>query len=370
MADGNLCTKLLPLAQIFTQIQLPAIQGGPRDLGSRVLLVVFTTNFPPISGVRLAARNPLSDRAVDEHDFFDSWDFPSLNFDQVVVGFTQKLWKKEPGFGSVVVLSGDCHYSFSSRLTYWSEKARIGDSPGNEKTGQLVVAQLVSSSLNNQNQEKVTMQGKGYTYHDGVLQGMFMPPHDPEGYVGWNLQKDPTDPKNPKQKMASIVGKQPSGWISWGTDLEIDSRHPTLGAILYKGNNIELIAQPHYRYELEYLQTATAGQHGSTLGSGLSVRTDDRAAASHAWAKASQLNHDFVKSGAALPQVVGYNNIGEITFVWLPDNTKPDKINKRVVHTIRWQEQGQTDSFWAAYDVSLNTDDPAFPKIKASKGDP
>jgi len=361
--------RLLPLLQIFSQIQMPPNQGGPPDQGSRLLLVVFTTNFPPTTGVKIAARNPLWPKFVDDHDLFDSWDFPSKNFDQVIVGFTKKVSQKEPIYGAVVVLSGDCHYSFSSRLTYWAEKARLGDSPGNEKTGQFVVAQLVSSSLNNQNQEKITMQGTGYTYHDGILQGMLMPPHDPEGYVGWNLQKDPPDPDHPKQKMASIVGRQPAGWFSWGTDLEIDSRHPTLGAILYQGGNIELIAKPDYRYRLDYLQTTTAGQHGSTLGTGLSVRTDDRAAASHAWAKASQLNHDFVKAGAFLPEIVGYNNIGEITFVWQADNSKPDKINKRVVHTIRWQEQGQTDTFWAAYDVSLNIDDSAFPKIKAHKGD-
>lgn len=63
-------------------------QLGPKDLDSRLLIVVVTTNFPPIATIGFAARQP---RVVGlyEHDLYDSWELPSLAFDQMIVEITK-----------------------------------------------------------------------------------------------------------------------------------------------------------------------------------------------------------------------------------------------------------------------------------------
>jgi hypothetical protein len=355
--------KLLPVSEMLGQVQLDPQQGGPPALGNRVLLVVLTTNFPPISGVKLFALNAPTSGMIYGHDVGDSWDFPSLPFDQLIVSFTKKLPSVgDTVTGSVIVLSGDCHYSFSSRLAYWAQE-RLGDVQNHGQKTSMVVAQLVASSLRNQNAEKLSMQEAGYSYTDGVIQWLFAPPDEPEGYVGWNLPKGATvglgGPPNTPKVTALNVGRQPAGWIAQGTDLSVDSDRPTLGTILHKDNSVILKEKPDYRYRLDYLATSTVGQHGPQPGSGLPVSSDDRAGAAASMGKAASLHHDLIEAGAKKPELIGYTNLGEVTFLW-PD----DKKSRRVLHTIRWQPGGDR-SHWARYEISIDPDDPLYPSIPA-----
>jgi hypothetical protein len=135
------------------------------QLGNReLLLVVFTTNAPPIATIRMFGRIAL-ESMINKYDLFDSWEFPSASFDRMIVAISDKLPKVGGVLtGSVIFLSGDVHFSFSSRLAYWAEIQRLGDPPGQPQKATMVVAQLVASALKNEADKTRGEQLEGYTY--------------------------------------------------------------------------------------------------------------------------------------------------------------------------------------------------------------
>src|SRR5262249_45167316 len=54
-------------------------------------------------------------------------------------------------------------------------------------------------------------------------------------------------------------------------------------------------------------------------------------------------------------QVIGMNNVGEVTFVW------PSTDQKKVIHTVRWRDPNSFLPLFVDYAVSLDPNDPAFP---------
>jgi hypothetical protein len=57
-------------------------------------------------------------------------------------------------------------------------------------------------------------------------------------------------------------------------------------------------------------------------------------------------------------EIVGVNNIAEITFDWL---TNGDRF---VLHTLRWHDQDTGNLTFTTYVVSLNPNDTTYPEIK------
>ena len=194
-------------------------------LADRLLIVVLTTNAPPIASIRWAAARPdLVDdlehpgdfakavvevlampgpffsaggstairgaqRAIYAHDMLDSWEYPGdqknhrhlpgkLPFDRLVVQLESLV-----ATGSrkqALLLSGDVHHSFASRLTLFAP----GHHDGIVDTPRMVVGQLVASPFKNQTKTTRGLQLEGYTYADPEFARMVVPDHKPEAVEG------------------------------------------------------------------------------------------------------------------------------------------------------------------------------------------
>jgi hypothetical protein len=348
------------LSSSFNPSELTHQMHLDKPLSNRLLIVVLTTNAPPIRSFRFAASHPSlvdtgqnvlefidtlsgllgpirrwsgAERAIYVNDLNDSWEFPSLEVDRLIVQL-DNLLKTTGATHQAIILSGDVHSSFACRLNYWVEKQRLGDPTGTQTTSQMVIAQLVSSALKNEKNDTRGQQKSGYKYAPGWLSRKFVPKWEAEGYGGWN--------QVPYPDLATF---------------QLDQKGP-FGEVP--------IPKPDYRYRLDYLPTVETGQGAPPPPVLITGFDTDTWAKAYATAAAAQRN--LYNSGGTLYQIIGHNNIAELTFAWQSNS-------KRAYHTLHWwkKEKGDenkddpTDAYshcWSRYDVSLNLDDPDYPPIK------
>jgi hypothetical protein len=374
-------------------------------LNGRLQLIVFTTNAPPTAGIRLVATtrvDPLFQGGPAKDDLYDSWVFPSRVFDDMLVAVTKRLpLHGDTVTGSVLFLSGDVHFSFSSRLAYWATE-RLGDTT--PQKAKVVVGQLISSSLKNEAEDTRGMGLIGYTYVPpklsrilkaapyllalagagagagfdkvfenstnklrdaaiGALAGAVLwcvleefllggplPPHIPEAYVGWNIPETGADKPITKS----------------GYPLNVSKTEPTFGKNLNRMSLADgALVTPDYRYRLDYLSTVCTGQTSLTSVGVGTPDSADKTAAAQAFSNAAAHRLDLIASGAKLPDCVGNNAIGEITFTW-PAGDPATTNGKVVKHRIHWQSPGSDGKpMWADYLVSMDVDDPVYYDLTA-----
>lgn len=296
-------------------------QVHPPD--DRLLLVVLTTNAPSIASFRLAASRPaLADlgidpiedglqivkdriwsdiqgaekhvadrqrRAVFHYDLYDSWEFPSTAYNGLITELDSILQTRASQ--QVVLLSGDVHTSFASRLTVFEK--HIGSST---PTPRLVVAQLVSSPLKNQKDETRGQQLEGYEYAPGWFARNMVPRFVPESFNG-----------------------------------------PTLSGSLST------------TYRLDYLVTVDEAPRTEPVR--LEIQDGQDIANLRNYKYAGQQGRISMYTNPGRLQIIGHNNIAELTFLW-------GAKDKRARHTLHWI--GPHGTFATTYNVSLNPVDPAF----------
>jgi hypothetical protein len=312
--------------------EMPRQLSLTNPLDDRLLLVVVTTNAPPIASVRFSERHPFllntvshagdkikgffidpptlttsapplysgSVRAIYEFDLEDSWDFPSSPFDHSapfdrLVVHLDSLLQAQGRTQQVILLSGDVHSSFASRLSVFGQDPQTGVM-GKPR---MVVAQVVSSALKNQATKTKGQQLEGYTYAPAELARHLVPNFVPEAFQGSKL----------------------SGVVS-------DSV-----------------------YRLDYL-VATAGQTSTMPFPDPLVIVDGQDATNlRNYSKMHQYANILQYSGASDLQIIGHNNIAELKFIWGAD--------KRAQHILHWSGSDGT-VYTTTYDVSLNLNDAKY----------
>jgi hypothetical protein len=146
---GDEPPELIPKTQMSAQV------GGSVVPAGQVLLAVFTTNIPPVRPIRSATKHRTI-AGIYYGDLWDSWALPSAPFDRVLARLTDRL-PADPTTGAltgpIILLSGDVHHSFASRMNF-KGSARFEDAQ--PKAVSAVIAQLVSSSLKNQSKMTAT----------------------------------------------------------------------------------------------------------------------------------------------------------------------------------------------------------------------
>ena len=350
---GNETGEFLPPAQFSKQI----LETPP--LGNRALLVVLSTNAPAVPAIRSAARHNtiarIGARIMDRDkspDTFEAWEIPSAAFDRLVSTLTSKLPKNnsDERSGQVILLSGDVHHSFAVRLSYRA-KTRFEDVTDQPATA--VIAQLVGSSFKKETGSTRGFQRDGYTYAPFLahLLGL-IPPHVPEGYVGWNV--------TPGTKLDV-------GWEKVATalphEVKIDFKGPTLALWRdrFPKNTFRLHRQPDYRYRLDYITPLRQDSDDPVndpsippLPTGTSP--DDRHTAAAAY-KAANALYRLHNRTPGKEKLIGVNNFSEVTFDWGQGD------DKAVRHTLRWYAP-ENEQFATTYLVSLNPNDDDYPDIK------
>ena len=329
--------------------------AGMRD--DRLLLVVVTTNMPPIPSIRQAERDfALTDGIIYDNDLYDSWKLPSLAFDRMVALLAGNMPKDSSNVysGRAVLLSGDVHSSYASRLMYWAT-SRIVDNPASPTGAKVAFAHLVASALKNQSDKTIGQHEGGYDY---VPHWYFRPLVDtakPAGYVGWSSQS------NIKVGTQIVTGSMD---MIGTKDLIAGPDEPSFETSqLSKPVAFDTYIQktPDFQYRADVLSIAASGQQPASppqIGAvPAGASESDRKKAAEAYVRAAGAYRSYQSTRGAGREIVGYNNIAEITFTW---NSGDDK---QVHHTVRWRQKGDTNVRWARYSVSLSLNDPHYPAL-------
>jgi hypothetical protein len=341
--------------------QLKAQVGDAPALAGRASLIVLTTNAPPTEPIRTAERhNHLTNLfgGSDHPDIYDGWDLPSVPFDRLLTTLANRLpLVAGTKRGWVVMLSGDVHHGFSAHLKY---RATTPFESTTAAPASVVFVELVASSFKKQNGNTVTLHKEGFT---GAPWGTrsFVPPYTPEGYVGFN------------QPAGTAVAEFFASVAAWAP-IKLTSGAPNgvpTVAIGIDGDDQALFATadvrlrilpPDFRYRLDYLEPDTQGQQPLTpptippFPPGMS-----RQDAIKQYNLATDHYRDYNYKGPSKQQIVGLNNIGEITF----DATAA--AGGTVNHTLRWKQDDSADFQWATCQVKVDPDDDLiYPDVKAS----
>ena len=362
-------SELLPKDQFIEQIG--------KTVDDRVLLVVLSTNAPPVGPIRLVARHPgLPRRFTREPDVFDSWEIPSVPFDRLLTALTGKLPIGAKGRrGSAILLSGDVHMSFASRLVYRAN-VRFEDGPIPPRTD-AVIAQLVASPFKNEVESTDGFDKEGYYHAPGRVKRIaakalkYLPRHTPEGYVGWNVKPDPSQEIG-SEGVAFVtpsgVGPEPGFRIE-----KIILKDCATIALQMEDNLLERMLElsrlPDYRYRLDYLLASVLRVRDRIRPKIQPISGGKSAAIAYNVAHAHYRNYN-AGSVASKQAIVRVNNFSEITFKW----GKGD--DRQVHHTLRvYDSKTKSYETLTTCHVSLDPDDKdnsgklTFPDLKASKGD-
>jgi hypothetical protein len=337
-------------AQI-TNTNMPALKN-------RVLLVVVTTNAPPTEPIRTAERNPWKTKHLgdsDHPDIYDGWSLPSVAFDRLLVALSDKLpLVGNTRKGWVILLSGDVHHGFSAHLKYRATK-RFEDTQA--QPASVVFVELVASAFKKQTDNTIILHKEGYT---GAPWGghQYVPPHTPEGYVGYNLPAGTAVAQH-----FEFVSAGPAAGGVW-KDIKLGSGAPAgvptvaLGHDekpdrLFDPKEVRLLKMPpEFRYRLDYLEADTQGQQPVTPPSIPPFpRNMSRTDAIKQFNQATNFYRDYNYKGFSKQQIVGLNNIGEITF------EPPTAAIGIVNHTLRWKLDNSADFQWATCRVHMVPDD-------------
>jgi PhoD-like phosphatase len=358
-ANGtNLLTKNQQTDQFKQQI-LDA--PNTRD---RLLFVVLTTNAPPVQPIRAATRHDtIANIKRDFPDLYEAWDLPSVSFDRLLVALTSKLPldASNQHTGAVILLSGDVHHSFATRIIYRATKRYEDDTQ--PKAATAVIAQLVASSFKKQTDDTVRFHREGYyaAPYGWVSQTMIR--HTlTEGYVGWNFPKGANE----------VVGTFAlgSGMVSGiilpisidkGT-VDVSKAEPLTSQTPSDSRMIDLTQKPHYRYRLDYLLPTmqvveTIAPSIPPLSKNSSL--DERKNAARAFHRAIRSYQRYNRKKP--PNVVGVNNFGEIKL-------HGDATSRKVNHIVRWWDADDSVLKITTYSVRLDINSPTdqeFPDIKA-----
>ena len=371
---GNNASMILPKDQIQNQIL------NTPSTGDRVLLVVLSTNAPPVGPIRAAAKHAALARTFEHNpDVYEAWEapssqvpkagkeIPSMAFDRLLKALTDKLPldSNRQHAGPVILFSGDVHFSFASRLIYRATN-RFEDTTPQPATA--VFAQLVASAFKKETGSTRGFQREGYTYAPAAAHALFLiPPHVPEGYVGWNVSTK----TNVGDVVQNITRIGPDAPQSFSVKYALELNQPTTverefmvftpgGTTL---GSLSLKVAPHYRYRLDYLLPTysqvqvnpppiPAPPPGSTIPQRKQAAQPFRAATAQY----------RVYNWSSQPPIVGVNNFSEVTFDWSAGS------NKKVKHVLRWWDTSTPNAVAVTtYTVSLDPNDPSFPDLKAKQ---
>jgi hypothetical protein len=328
-----------------------------------MLIVVLSTNAPPVPGIRQAANKPTlaaflsnSDYTHESHpDVFEAWEIPSTPFDHLVGAISTRLQSfSGVKTGSAIILSGDVHSSFATRLVVQGASPLGAAIPAEQVN--VVIAQLVSSSFRNQTDKTLSQHKKGYSYPYEFLIGAA----DPEGFFGW-ISAPATG------RIVGFTQRKAAG-VKFVQDVSITQ--PKTLSIADISPNGGLVVQPDYRVRFDYLHARKEHPIPGFTTDPLPPLPPDPPS----WQTLSNRAERFRQiagnyrrydgTDGADRQMVGVNNISELTF----------DGNKTAFHTVRWFNNTAPDGkppvlvpTLSTYEIGLSPTDTADPLNDFSK---
>lgn len=338
---------------LLNDSQMRAQIRNTKSTGDRALLLILSTNAPPIQPIRSATQHPKLTSALSHFpDLFESWELPAASTERLfnVISDKMPLVGLERR-GRALLLSGDVHMGFSSRLLF-KGKTRYDDPQTSPQPVTAVLAQFVASSFRKQTGSTVDFHRGGYNSAPFGTKWLIAQ-HGPEHYLGWNL------PAGQKKEIGRTVYAAGRSVAEIATKIKGPT---TLLTSTNVGGAVHLLrvsVDPDYTYRLDYLTATNQDVLPITPAPIPPTPTgtaDDRKKAAAAFNQATGNYRVYNRASATKQEIVGVNNIGEITFVWGAGDAKTAN------HTLRWREPKTGRLMFTTYIVNLDPNDPAFPE--------
>ncbi|GAA3388476.1 hypothetical protein [Cryptosporangium minutisporangium] len=233
----------------------------------------------------------------------------------------------------VVLLSGDVHYGFTTRLQYW------GDRPFRELApagSDLVAAQLTASACKNQ-------EIKTYVVHAAGYGGL--PESGSKRTLGWRARP---------QVRTGLPSVLPAAWVKTRWQPWLLAGEPPVLELETTPPLIDVTPPPDWAHRRDYLVAAgdlpTALDWAAILPVGVPGNPDPE-----------QFRRAIGKFLGR--RAVGVNNFGEVRLTWGSGE------DKAVVHTLWWRRKGESTvpiEPLRVFTVSLSFSDANYPRPTAA----
>lgn len=321
--EGEIAPPMLLCPSAFRkQLQDPLEQSRLTQSGTiEATLVVLPTNLVSLSIIDAIQRWNLRQGKVFGNDVGDAWNFHQAAFTKLLEILGQQRDR-------VVILSGDIHYSGTVRLNYWLRSQDCSS----------VMAQLTCSALKNAEWTTNLVHTK--------IKSVFL--EQPEYWTGW--QKPPqlveiaVTPNRVRMREAEVP-EQGSVWRQLRT-----ARGNRTWQLALKDRQ----SLPDWQYQIEWVKRQKAQLVPCRKRTVWPAFSQGRMLA--VWQKAIRLgswlwHNRWLQEGE---EVIGRNNLGIVTFQWLPEDE-----DKAVVQEIYWHPPwNPTRTVKSRFVVSLRRDSP------------
>jgi hypothetical protein len=246
-------------------------------------------------------------------------------------GAFQRFLRAMSGADKVVFLSGDVHYAFTIACEYWDERSGR----------HAVFAQLTSSSIKNESNKLSTPT---YKLHKAGYKPLGRGPDEPDEMFGWETTSnlEITFFETPM-----VVGPGVTAGTGFRT---IPYKSLSTRPVVVSGREAFAANQPpEWTYRVTYMAETRNLHPGRGLNQIPSVwnpPTGDRANNLGTYKVLADVHKEFLTGGGAGRQLVGLNNIGEVTF---------DRHPLKVYHRLWWRMPGKPPAPLTQHEITLDT---------------
>ena len=316
------------------------------DTGEEVTIIISPA---PIIGVPFIEKK--QSQAETESEKFakdtEAWALEESSFETLLATFARRSKQvSDKGVkrreGRFLILSGDVHYGFTARIQYWAD--RPFQDPQKIESN-FVAVQLTSSALRNEtSQENHGITKATHTLHEwGFISGFNSLP-EPRTF-GWENQNSSSPLVLGEYSVFGHGGIPPSlEWSKTGNpvlhkvDLQYDpitNPAPNLGGTrIYAASR-----QPDWRYRVDYILAENEVRKLAPFEPFINLNypvSTDRQGALKNYLTAAKNHKDYLTKWGNGKEIVGVNNLGEITLIW-------NSNDKSVIHKLWWRLKGDTD---------------------------
>ena len=263
--------------------------------------------------------------------------------------------------GSVVLLSGDVHASMASRIAYSATVQQVDDAAGAPSKAELSIAQLIGSALHNQSDDTKSQHNIGYSYVPetmklgiNIAEALKQPILLTEGFVGWNPVTTPFNTVVTRRDYDNQFTKPGVRDFVFRPDYCTQTLRDESLPHLWSSKFVGVVTPPHYQIRLDYLKVTDSGGY-------LKEPTPPPPSTDplQNMSDAAHLYNSYIRTQRRGSEIVGMNNIGEVSFVNSSGSVVgPASIARYMVH---WFENGIQN--FVRFDVSLDVGDHNFTQL-------
>jgi hypothetical protein len=209
----------------------------------------------------------------------------------------------------VLLLTGDVHFSWASRMQYWAEHP-FDATPSTSQPVEAIFAQLASSPFNKEESFRDAFHNWGYIPMTDSLPGSIQ-------WFGW------------KDRSSLGISPQDMGRMAdWVHMEEWMSRHtpPMLSVIDAPGTHSSTASHPHWRYRLDFMLGEKSGNDFT-----LNLLEKPNPGDHDRWLKvigeAQDRHRNYAHKWGDGLELVGKNSLGELRLQWEGATTLVSAIN-------------------------------------------